>query len=417
MIEAQRGWLVGAMVLVAACTEVPGGPSSVDAPASSRPPGRTTGTKDEAPSTTGTAPSPTAAIAADAGEPPPDPGPAKLKVADWEALFRGVWNEEWTSTYQALCKSRDSWDFYNGTYYLDGLAQIARATGKQEYVERAIACVDGMIASARPSRDLGKEAVNDDYLGWTSFKNGSTGQEEQLYEAYMWRHVAELLGVIRDNPDLLARNAAAYARILAFTEKNVLEKWWTRGNPEGTYVYAIVTHMASHWAWICLELGRASKDATTVSRCKTVVANIDQGGVPGVPANTGLRGQLVPSPVDPDAYFFDMWWGKKARPGSDVSHGNAVVAYLVEAQERGSIWTRADMKKLVATLKLVWPTTGGCAEFVDGSGKDNCWFSDGWDRLGRYDGTIQSRLETHAVGRGAQLFGTGALNALRLGLR
>ena len=148
-----------------------------------------------------------------------------------------------------------------------------------------------------------------------------------------------------------------------------------------------------------------------------MVENFDHAGLPGNPANQGLRGQLQPGFSDPNAWFFDMWWGKKARPGSDVSHGNAVVAYVVEANELGHYWTASDLQRFVATLNVVWRPNGTCAEFVDGSGNDACWFSDGWDRLGRYDGAIQARLEKHTVGRGTQLYGTGALNAARLGLR
>ena len=54
------------------------------------------------------------------------------------------------------------------------------------------------------------------------------------------------------------------------------------------------------------------------------------------------------------------------------------------------------------------------AGFVDGSGKGNGWFNDGFMKLGRYDIEIQKRLETHQVGRGVQFYGNGALNASRL---
>jgi hypothetical protein len=54
------------------------------------------------------------------------------------------------------------------------------------------------------------------------------------------------------------------------------------------------------------------------------------------------------------------------------------------------------------------------AAFVDGSGKGNGWFNDGFMKLGRYNAEIQKRLETHSVGRGVQFYGNGALNAHRL---
>lgn len=351
------------------------------------------------------------------GAPLPDPGPATRTVGEWEQMFRDTWDEE-RSEYTALCDSADSWDFYNASYYVDGLAQIAEATGNPEYVAAGIECVDAMIATARPSAELGVEAFNDEYLGWTSFQNGSTGQEEQLYEAHMWRHVTELLRVIEDDPEFSVEYAEAYDRILAFTERNIFDKWYGRGGGPTAYVYAIVTHMASHWAWICLDLAALSDDASIVERCTEVVERIDHGGVPGVPDNSGLRGQLVEDRYAPGTYFFDMWWGSTAPPGQDVSHGNAVVAYIVEGYEHGTYWTLDDVERLAGTMKLVWPEgEDDCAEFVDGSGSDACWFSDGWDRLGRFDGGIQYRLESHDVGRGGQLYATGALNAAELGLR
>lgn len=357
-------------------------------------------------------------IAADlGGVPRPDPGPATRTVSEWEQMFRDTWDAERTE-YMALCDSADSWDFYNASYYVDGLAQIAEATGTQEYVAAAIECVDAMIASARPSTELGGEAFNDEYLGWTSFQNGSTGQEEQLYEAHMWRHVTELLRVIDGDPEFSAENADAYERILVFTERNIFDKWYGRGGGPTAYVYAIVTHMASHWAWICLDLSALSEDGSIVERCTEVVEHIDHTGVPGVPDNSGLRGQLIEDQYAQGSYFFDMWWGSTAPPGQDVSHGNAVVAYIVEAHEHGAYWTLDDVTRLVGTMKLIWPAgEDECAEFVDGSGSDACWFSDGWDRLGRFDGEIQYRLESHDVGRGGQLYATGALNAAELGLR
>lgn len=346
-----------------------------------------------------------------------DPWPATRTVGEWEALFLEVWDDE-QAEYLPRCAAADSWGFYEASYYVDGLVQLAEATGDHTYVDAAIACVDAMIASARPSSELGDQAFGDEHLGWVSYENGSTGQEEQLYEAYMWRHVTELLRLIDGDPELRAADAEAFDRILGFTEQHIFEKWYGRGDGPTAYIYAIVTHMAAHWAWICLDLALVSDDASIVSRCETIVADIDHAGVPGVPANGGLRGQLVPDLFAPDSYFFDMWWGSMDPPGQDLSHGNAVVAYLVEAQEHGDYWQRADLERMVGTLELAWPLTGeGCAEFVDGSGSDACWFSDGWDRLGRYDPAIQARLETHDTGRGGQLYATGALNAARLGLR
>jgi hypothetical protein len=102
-------------------------------------------------------------------------------------------------------------------------------------------------------------------------------------------------------------------------------------------------------------------------------------------------------------------------PGQDVSHGNNVIAYLVEAHRLGVEWTATDMQKFVRTLKdHVWKSGGGYAAYVDGSGTGNGWINDGFVKLGRFNVTVQKRLEQYTVGRGMQLYGNGALNALLL---
>jgi hypothetical protein len=345
-----------------------------------------------------------------AATPTPNPGPATRTVAQWEQLYLSRWNIEWTNTYQAWCNSADSWNFYNASYYLDGAAQMAEATGEQQYVDRALQCVDGMIASARPSTQLGSQAFGDGYLGWTSYQNTMTGQEVPLFESYMWRHVTELLRVIHGNSTLYAANATEYQKVLAFTETNMLQKWYSRG--VSSYIYRSNTNMASHWDWICLDLLTLSANSTVVSECGTIVAHIDGQ----------LRQQFQVSATVPAAYVWDSFWGPYTGAGDlnvqDESHANAEVGYVVEAHGLRTTWTSADLTALSHTLTdVIWKTSGVYPLNVDGSGAGNGWISDGWDKLGRYDGTVQARLETYSVGVGTQLYGTGALNAAYLGLR
>jgi hypothetical protein len=81
-----------------------------------------------------------------------------------------------------------------------------------------------------------------------------------------------------------------------------------------------------------------------------------------------------------------------------VSHGNGVIAYVVEGRDRGRPWTGADMAAFSALLtKVIWPGGTAYRAFVDGTGTDNGWFSDGFVKLGRYDAAVQLRLEQHQV--------------------
>ena len=47
--------------------------------------------------------------------------------------------------------------------------------------------------------------------------------------------------------------------------------------------------------------------------------------------------------------------------------------------------------------KIVWPGGTTYHAYVDGTGSDNGWFSDGFVKLGRTDPAVQQRLETHQV--------------------
>ena len=113
-----------------------------------------------------------------------------------------------------------------------------------------------------------------------------------------------------------------------------------------------------------------------------------------------------------------------------MSHGNNVVAYIVEAHDLGVEWTKKDIAAMCVLLKeIIWTTAGDKAQYaayVDGTGSGNGWFNDGFMKLGRYDEEIQRRLETQDLGRtyrsvastrNVQFIGNAALNAKRLAER
>jgi hypothetical protein len=160
-------------------------------------------------------------------------------------------------------------------------------------------------------------------------------------------------------------------------------------------------HIAASWAFLALELWSAGGDAGERARYRAVLEAFTKA----------IRDRMRPNPADPAAV---LWTASLAGGSSpqDVSHGNAVVAFAVEAHRLGVGWTDADMRGLVRTLRdHVWRPGGGFAGAVDGSGSGNGWLNDGFAKLGRFDAVVQKRLERHAVGRNVQLYGNGALNA------
>jgi hypothetical protein len=270
-----------------------------------------------------------------------------------------------------------------------------RATDDLRYLDRALEFVENVAASAVPSSSLRSSQYRDRYRGWASTKSGEGGDEVPLYESYFWRYGTALLVAMRNAPAIYRDRGyrARYDRLLKFAETDIFEKWYSRG--PGDNIYRERTHMAAHWALIAQNLSQVTDDPARRARYLAVVDNIDLH-VPG--RNAGLRSQLRRNPVEPTAYFWSDVWGSARRPGQDVSHGNGVMAYVVEARDGNRQWTDADMTAFSALLtKVIWPGGRTYHSYVDGTGSDNGWFSDGFVKLGRYDPAAQIRLEGHQV--------------------
>ncbi|CAM3054584.1 hypothetical protein G4177_33300 [Corallococcus sp. ZKHCc1 1396] len=345
--------------------------------------------------------------------PPPviplPPAPAGLRsVEAWERLFQDEWGRAHARDFLPWSRSRDSWDFYNLAYGIDANTAMYRATGKKQYLDRALLYVNNLVSTATRSSALQQSQFKDGYLGWASALSRPQGQEVPLYESYCWRYVTRLLRVIRETPDLYTADVyrTQYERLLTFSEKNVFEKWFQRSAND--FLYRNRTHMAAHWAFIAMDLSRMTADPVRKARYLEVFDNINQG-LPNFASS--LRAQLSHNPDHPTAYFWSDKWDQHDQPGQDVAHANGVLAFVVEAHEAGMTWTDSDIRRFIATLDtVIWPAAQTYAEFVDGSGEGDGWFNDGLMKLGRYDIHLQRRLESHTVGRNSQFFANGALN-------
>ena len=346
----------------------------------------------------------------------PGPAPVVRGVAEWQRRFDEVAAEEDATIYGPASRSDDSWDHYNLAFGLDGFLAMYRATSDRRYLLTALGYAENLVAGARPSSELGPGAVGDDYLGWISERPDVAGTEVPLFESFVWRYVADLLRVMRndtatwEDPDLRVR----YQRVLDFAERNIVEKWVTRSLDDA--VYRERTHMASHWAAISVDLAAITTDPERRKRYEGIVAAIDRD-LPN--RGSSLRQQLVPNPANRSAWFWSDVWGSQEPPGQDVAHGNGVVSYVVTAHEMGSEWTTEDIAGFSALLRTeIWRPEGGFSEYVDGADANgNGWISDGFMKLGRFDPWIQQRLETYDGatpdnrGGNVQFLGNGALNA------
>nr|WP_296063819.1 hypothetical protein [uncultured Actinoplanes sp.] len=308
-------------------------------------------------------------------------------VGYWTSVFQQSWGYLLSSGARTS-RSADSWDHYNVSYSVDAFVAMFRATGERRYLNEAFTFVENVMDSAVPSKSLPRSSFHDSYRGWASEQNGEDGDEIPLFESYFWRYGTALLAAVREHPEIYADKGyrMRYERLLAFAETDVFAKWYARG--AHSYIYRDRTHMASHWALIALNLSRVTADPGRRQRYLEVSGTIDNR----------LHRQLRRNPVEPTAYFWNDVWGSAKRPGQDVSHGNGVMAYVVEARARGTAWSAADTAAFSSLLtKVIWPGATTYREYVDGSGSDNGWWSDGFVKLGRYDPAVQARLEGHHV--------------------
>lgn len=343
------------------------------------------------------------------------PSPVTAGVEMWRKRFDDVAAEEDRTIYDPASRSSDSWDHYNLAFGLDGFVAMYRASSDRRYLEVALRYAENLVASARPSSELGPEAVGDGYRGWTSARIDVSGTEVPLFESFVWRYVVGMLRVIRSDASLWrdVDLRARYERILAFAEHDVVEKWTSR-SPDN--IYRENTHMTSHWASIALDLSLLTTSQERRQDYLAIVHSVDRD----LPNRTSsLREQFVPHPDDGRAWFWNDVWGSSARPGQDVAHGNGVIAYLVTAHELGSEWTTRDLAGMRVLLReKIWRPDGTYAYYVSGEDAEgNGWISDGFMKLGRFDPRIQSRLETYTGatpdnrGGEVQFLGNGALNA------
>ena len=322
--------------------------------------------------------------------------PRVKPVDHWAEVFEQSWDYDLRTSLPAS-RSADSWDHYELSYSVDAHTAMFRATGDTRYLDRALEYVENVAAAAQPSEALPRSSFRDRYRGWASMRADldRPGDEIPLYESYFWRYGTAVLVAMRENPAVAGdpRYRARADRLLRFAETDVFDKWYARGPAD--YIYRDRTHLAAHWALIALHLSVVTGYPARRARYQRVADDIDLH-LPG--RSTGLRGQLRRNPVEPTAYFWSDVWGSARRPGQDVSHGNGVMAYVVEARDRGRPWTEADMAAFGALLTgVIWPGARTYRGYVDGSGADNGWFSDGFVKLGRFDPAVQRRLEDHEV--------------------
>ena len=342
-------------------------------------------------------------------------------VSWWESKFE----KDTSFSYpldNKMSLSKDSWDLYKLAYGLDAYNSMYRATKNNKYLDKSINLVQNVINSSVPSNKLARSQFKDNYLSWANRsheENGDDGKEYPLFESFFWRYVTALLRIIDDSDELkkVEKYRNAFNEILEFSEINIYNKWSSRGAGN---IYRSNTHMFSHWARICLDLWVITGKTTY----KNVVDDFNELFFNQV--QLGLHAKR--------SYWWQASWIKEKRSifeyifpdkskyrsirGQDIPHGNAVIAYVIEAFEVGHRYTRKDIDRLINTFtEVVWKENDQMAMYLDGSGNSHRQISDGFMKLGRFNKELQHRLESMTpakntvYNRWAQFYANGALNA------
>lgn len=335
-------------------------------------------------------------------------------VEFWEDVYLKRWDRQYE-----ICNPRstseDSWDIYLLAPCIDANNSMFMATGRTKYLDRSLHYIENKINAAKLSSTYPRSQFKDDeteYLSWVNHTHRilqDDGKEYSLFESYGWRYVTQLLRLMRESPNIYndKKYQKKYSEIFAFTERHIFKKWWTRGTSN---IYRSRTHMASHWAYIALELSILTNNEKDRLVYKEIYDNINKDGLPNY--KSSLRSQLVFNESN-NTYFWSSVWNDFSHPGQDIDHGTNVISFIVEAYNLGIGWTKTDMIRFKNTFsKIIWPENDEFRKYVDGSGVGRDWeHDDGFCKLGRFDPSLQERLESRAKSSGTQFTGACALNA------
>jgi hypothetical protein len=330
-------------------------------------------------------------------------------VMHWQGLYDTALDSFRDYTLQ-LSKSPYSSNHYYVAYGLDGAIAMYEASGDTKYIDFAFELVENVIASAVPTCDFenNNKAFPCGYLGWPV--GPALNTQYSLNESFFFRYVTRLLRVIKQDK-VLHNNLVyfeKYSNIHAFVEKHIWEKWYSRGPG---FIYRGKTHMATHWAFIAMNLDLIS--SYLKPEYSLVVDNINFKGFPEgaeIRSEGASLNNQKPFPLLYIAYFSwinDSWDNIPAsHPATvqDVGHASSVVAYLMESYEQCRYWKYGDISGLKEMfLEIVWKDapgstapqdcmdfSKGCQGMPEGVGR---FHADGWVKLGRYFPEVQKIYE------------------------
>lgn len=329
---------------------------------------------------------------------------------NWQNLFE----QSYYSGYRGFAPLKVDWlkfsnsdritDLQPLSYGLDAILAMYETTDSICYIDDAITITNNNIKRSQVT-DLipgNRFKFKDSYRGWIEDGTDTSSvvyhTETELSEIYFYQYVSRLLKDIHNNRKLYKneRYRNFYNRTLDFIEINIWDKWESRGEKFNTNKYYYFSldrsHMASHWTYTAAELYFLTKSEKRKSAYLAFV-NL---------YNSDLESNF--HKYDKYISWNQTWYGVNHIGGiiQDVSHGNLVVSYIVEAYDLG-LWKDSDaVQRIVNTLKdKLWdPQDCLFRDNIDGTmfelgnkGSVGSFQGDGFVKLTRYDKSLFSIYE------------------------
>jgi hypothetical protein len=336
---------------------------------------------------------------------------AQTQKYNWKGLFHQSYyigfknstplRQQWIN----LSNSKGADDMESLSYGLDAVLAMYETTDSIAYLDDAITLTNNVLYRAQITKNINgnKFPFKDNYKGWIGgIPNGYQYQQEVvLSEINLFQYVTRLLKDLHNNKVILKKSKYKefYNKTLTFVELNIWDKWKERGirysNDKFYYFSLSRTHMASHWAYIAAELSFLTSDQDRKIDCIDFV-NL---------YNNQLENNFN---KDKKYLYWNQTWdsilGDKRYTSiiQDVSHGNLVVSYIIEANSLGLWKDTSAIYRIINTLKdKLWdPQHCLFRDNMDGTmfkpgqnGSVGSFQADGFVKLTRFDKNLFSIYE------------------------
>ncbi len=294
--------------------------------------------------------------------------------------------------------------YYSTSYYLNGLAAGAEASGDTQVMDSLVGYATQMIALAQP---LVRNGLT--YQEWGPWD--VNGNPQQLNTFQGASALARTAAVIAGNPVFQARYSAQFEQIVAFVDQSIFQYWFDKNtgvyaNPTSSYLGGIVPWLPSslggwgeYTVWVdkCSLFGMTSAwmyQATRNPLYQEYAARIAQGFRTHVTVVDGCW-------IWDDGAITTSWDPDNLDGSPDTSHANREPMMVVSMFEAGINFQLADLQAMARTFTTrIWNQSQSnpmFANYIDGGnaafGSHAPWTNGniylGWNMLGRHDQTTE----------------------------